>query len=107
MSGSTRRWTAGATVFSGRPDPRWEVPSREAERIVALWAASPPAPGPSDKPPPLGYRGCWLRAPDGREWHAGRRVVTSSGDARADESGEAERAILATAPEGALPEGVP
>lgn len=103
MSGLAESWTAGAAIFSGRPDPAWEVPAEEAERIVSSWEASPPAREPAAKAPPLGYRGCWLRAPDGREWRAGGGVVESSGDARADDGGAVEQAILATAPKGTLP----
>ena len=51
----------------------------------------------------LGYRGSWLRAPDGREWRAGSGVVIRDGDARADPLRAVEQAILATAPEGVLP----
>lgn len=105
-SGSREDWTAGARVFSGREDPTWPVPADAADAIVALWEKSAPARrGP--EPPPLGYRGCWLRAPDGRRWQAGGGVVRADGEARADAGGAVERAILATAPAGALPPGLP
>lgn len=103
MSGSADGWTAGAAVFSGRPDPEWEVPAEEAERIVSSWNALPPGRTRAAEHPRLGYRGCWLRAPDGREWRAGGGVVECSGDTRADAGGVLEQAILATAPEDALP----
>lgn len=105
-SGSISGWVAGARIFSGRADPAWGVPAEEAERIVAVWERLPPAREPAKHPPALGYRGCWLRARDEREWNAGGGVVTSNGDARADAGGSVERAILATAPDDALPAGL-
>jgi hypothetical protein len=104
-SGSTSGWVAGARIFSGRPDPTWEVPEEEAERIVSVWERLPPAREPAKDSPALGYRGCWLRARDERWWDAVGGVVTSGGDARADVGGSVERAILATAPDDALPAG--
>lgn len=99
MFGSTEGWTAGAAIFSGRPDPEWEVVAEAAELIVSRWNAAPRAPVLAREPPPLGYRGCWLRAPDGREWRAGRGVVAFGGESRADVDGAIENSILATAPE--------
>jgi len=105
-SGSSEAWTAGARIYSGREDPGWRVPEEEAESIVSRWVQLPPAPSPPPQPPPLGYGGCWLRAPDGREWWAGDEVVATEGDARIDGGREVERLILATAPAGTLPESL-
>lgn len=103
-SGSASDWLAGAWLYSGRPDPVWPVPGGKAGEVVSRWNALPAAPETArPEPPALGYKGCWLRAPDGREWHAAAGVVTCGEDARADAGGAVERAILATAPEGLLP----
>ena len=103
-SGSSKSWTAGARLYSGREDPTWRVPPGKAELLVSRWIRLPLAPSPPPEPPPLGYGGCWLRSPDGREWWAGDEVVASEGDARTDAGREVERSILATAPAGAVPE---
>src|SRR5215208_3687731 len=69
-------WTARALLFSGRPDPTWPVPESAATEVHALWAALDPWSGAPSAAPPLGYRGCILRAPDGREWMAFGGAVT-------------------------------
>lgn len=104
MFESSEDWAAGARLYSGREDPTWRVPGEQAASIVASWNRLPSAPSPPPEPPPLGYGGCWLRAPDGREWWAGDEVIALEGDARTDPKREVEQAILATAPAGAVPE---
>lgn len=100
-------WTATVHLYSGRPDPRWEVPGGVGEQLSALWAKSrPPGESPAP-PPPLGYRGVTLSAPDGTEWTAYRGVITKKFDGgverRADEEGLWERTLLESAPAGMLP----
>src|SRR5215472_5493274 len=76
-SDSSQRWTAGALLFSGRPDPVWVVVPDKAHQLEAIWnslvASKPSTPA---SPPPLGYRGCFLRHPNGTEWSAFAGVVT-------------------------------
>ena len=112
MTGQDERdWTAGAFLFSGRPDPVWTVAHDTAEQLVERWQRLPPA---GEIPPPkpvLGSRGCWLRRPDG--WRLVARdgfVVGEQENGKAgrsaarEDSGRAfERALLATAPPGVLP----
>ena len=95
-------------MFSGRPDPAWPVTAAAAEEIARL-ADALPCDAEADRPEAavLGYRGSWLRAPDGREWRAGGGVVIRAGDICADPAGAIERAILETAPEGVLPRWAP
>jgi hypothetical protein len=102
-SGSSEGWIAGARLYSGLEDPTWRVPGEEAESIVARWDKLPSAPSPPPQPPPLGYGGCWLRSPDGREWWAGDEVMAMEGDARTDAGRQVERALLATAPVDTVP----
>jgi hypothetical protein len=110
-SSALNRWTAGARVFAGRPDPEWDVPSEVAERLVALWDQLPPTGRPSRGPPPLGYRGCYLRRNDRAEWRAwGGNVVGGPGlaeEVRLDPGRRFELMVLETAPPGRLPPGVP
>src|SRR5713226_2540130 len=109
---STPSWTAGASVFSGRPDPSWPVSAATAADLVRIWESLPPEAAPGGPPPPgLGYRGCFLRSPDGRVWTAfGESVQLESGTAREgrlDAGARFESAVLRTAPEGLLPAWAP
>lgn len=109
MKSSRRRasWTAGASVFSGRPDPIWELKPALGARLEKIWRALEPA---EIEPPPfpsLGYRGCFLKGPRGREWFAFAGVVTLRSprrpQSRRDPSKKFERTLLASAPAGLLP----
>jgi hypothetical protein len=102
-SPSSDAWRASAAVFSGRPDPQWEVPAAEAAVLVAAWEALPPSDEAVAEPPSLGYRGARLDAPDGRRWDAYGGGVTQGDDTRADAGRHWERLLLATAPAGSLP----
>jgi len=44
-------------VFSGRPNPRWQLSDAEAARLVELIATLDPAAAAPPAPPGLGYRG--------------------------------------------------
>jgi hypothetical protein len=102
---------ATVSVYSGRPDPEWPLSARQAERLRRAWdrlkveLAEPPS------TPVLGYRGIAMRCASGSEWRAYRGFVTyTSGDAverRNDDGRRFERALLATAPGGVLPSGIP
>lgn len=100
-------FSAGARLFSGRADPSWTVDAATARALLALWQTLPGLDQWAEPPAALGYRGCWLRAPTGTRWlsydgvalqEEGTRMV-----ARRDERRAFERAILRTAPTGALP----
>lgn len=105
-------WTAGAMIFSGRPDPEWPLPADAVETLLALWQELKPrgrVPAPRAV---LGYRGCWIRDPHGVCWRAFDGVVVreaprrGASETRRDEKRAFERAVLATAPAGTLPPGV-
>jgi hypothetical protein len=104
-------WTARAQIFSGRPNPQWRLEAREAESLVEKWRSLPPFKGDLPKPPILGYQGCSLQdVPGNREWYAFGGVVsqeTMQGvDRRLDDRGLFERRLLASAPEGLLPDSL-
>ena len=99
-------WTAHARVYSGRPDPTWKVPAQTGEAVASSWVALPAWDGPPPPTPLLGYRGIALRAPDGRTWTAFGRVVSHDGAAREDAERAIERALIASAPPGLLPDFV-
>lgn len=112
-------WTAGASVFSGRPDPVWEVQLALAARLEKIWRHLEIAKVEPPPQPVLGYRGCSLKGPRGREWFAFGGVVTlrsssrskstsksrtdAQTESRRDPAKKFERALLASAPANLLP----
>jgi hypothetical protein len=102
-STSESDWTAGAFIFSGRPDPTWPIPSDVAGDLVVIWESLPPSEA-TVSPPTLGYRGCYVRCSTGRMWTAYRELVTHSDERRRDDERCFERTVLSSAPAGLLPE---
>jgi hypothetical protein len=96
-------WLAGVSLFSGRPDPTWPLDDAVAARLVSRWETLAPTPDPIPEPPPLGYRGVFLLAPDGRRWLAYGTIVTLDGERRRDPEARLELELLGTAPPGTLP----
>jgi hypothetical protein len=100
-------WSAGARIYSGRVDPSWPVDEHRARAAVAVFGTLDPSTRVHPAGGGLGYRGCWLRAPDGRSWVVanGLAALRSPGrdEVREDAAGVFEDAILATAPDGVLP----
>lgn len=101
-STSESGWIAGAYVYSGRPDPTWPVASKVAEELLAIWESLPAAVA-TASPPALGYRGIFLRDPEGHIWTAYREVVTLEGETHRDEERRFEGAVLSSAPAGVVP----
>lgn len=101
-------WVSGVSVFSGRPDPSWAIGEELANRLVELWSSLPPAADePAPRPPPLGYRGCFLLSADGRRWSAYREAVRFESEGQSEERRDERRAfeelVLGSAPDGTLP----
>ena len=44
-------------IFSGRPNPRWELDEPDAGELQRLQSSLPASGGTAPEPPPLGYRG--------------------------------------------------
>ena len=84
-------------VFSGRPNPRWELDEPAADELrwlmrrLTATAVTPP------EPPGLGYRG-FVFTDDGREFRAYDGYVTGSGVLLADPARSVERFLLAQLP---------
>ena len=101
------QFVAGASVFSGRPDPTWPVDAEFADRLWQLWNSLPTHDGSLPAAPPLGYRGCFLREETGVEWFAYRGVVKFTSpphsETRADKERQFERLLLSSAPAGLIP----
>jgi len=96
-----------ADVFSGRPNPTWELPDAVARQLEAACDRLNSAHNEIPERPALGYRGCELKAADGRTWKAfGGIILIASGHqtkTRLDLGRTWERRLLATAPAGRLP----
>jgi len=101
-------YIAGASIFSGRPDPTWTVSLEIVERLQSLWVSLPPLDASPPQPPALGYRGCFLRdKAKQREWVAYKGAVTlqtpSESETRRDAQREFEPLLLHSAPAGLIP----
>ena len=101
-------WVAGASVFSGLPDPTWPISDELGEQLERLWESLPVAKDEAvAQPPPLGYRGCFVVSPDGRRRTAYRQAVRleerTRTQTRFDRRRDFEAQVLLSAPEGTLP----
>ena len=82
----------------------WAIPAALGRRLEELWERLPPWTGVRPPtPPPLGYRGCRLEAPDGRMWTAYGEQVASGLERRRDADREFEGSLIGSAPPGFLP----
>lgn len=100
-----------ALVFSGRPDPVWPIDERDRTRLERLWTRLEPIRAGPPSGPVLGYKGACMSCASGTRYHAyhGVVVLTRERDVveyRGDPDRGFERALLGTAPAGALPAGI-
>ena len=102
---------ATVAVYSGRPDPEWPLSVRQAQGLRRAWSRLEAERSPGTPPPALGYRGTAMRSAAGDQWRAYRGIVTHTAggnvESRKDEGRRFEMALLATAPKGAVPSGIP
>lgn len=99
-----RKFTAGVSIFSGRPDPSWSVSEEIGSKLEKMYGELESHEGRTAPAPPLGYRGAFLRDDAGHEWSAYRGVVTfNNSEARKDPTRTFERELIASAPEGLIP----
>lgn len=101
-------WTAGAYIFSGRPDPTWPLSEATVRDLIDIWENLDPMPRVVEEPARLGYRGSFLRGPENQEWLAVSNTVThrspSGAESRQDADGKFEQILLRSAPPAALPD---
>ncbi len=102
-----KKWVGGVSIFSGRPDPAWNVKDSVAEKLLRIWSESKAFADRPPSAPPLGYRGCFLRSVTGEEWYAYDGVVTLKTDIgdefRNDKNRMFEKTLLESSPEGLFP----
>jgi len=84
-------------VFSGRPNPRWELDEPTANPLRRLLSELDVTGATAPEPPGLGYRG-FVVAEDGRELRAYNGYVTGSSVVLADPARSVERFLLAQLP---------
>jgi len=103
------RCIATVLVYSGRPDPHWQIEDERLEAIKKLCERLPPSSTPPPRAPLLGYRGCSVHCTSGQQWFGYEGVVafksgtTAPADYRLDPRRSFEKAVLETAPVNALP----
>jgi hypothetical protein len=102
-----RGWIALALLFSGQPDPVWEVTPEVVNELEKIWKSLGPWAGLLPQPPALGYRGCILSFNQHKEYFAfGGAVTMKSLPAdvtRKDEERIFEKLLLSSAPQGMIP----
>jgi hypothetical protein len=100
----------GSFIFSGRPDPVWNVREEVAKKLEQIWMSLEYRTGEHPSAPPLGYRGCFLRCKSDREWFAYGGVVTlktsEGSESRIDKEKKFERLLLSSSPKGTFPKGI-
>ncbi len=102
--------TARASIFSGRPDPTWDVDADHARQLAAIWERLEPCAPPVPTSPRLGYRGVSLSCATEGEFVAFAGFVTlKTGNAvecRRDGDRRFECRLLSTAPADTIPAGI-
>jgi hypothetical protein len=103
--------TARALLYSGRPDPAWEVDAGTCRDLLQIWASlAPGGTRPATPASELGYRGVMIEDFAGASWVATAGVVTCRSTAvaetRCDRDRRFERRVLASAPSDLLPPAV-
>ncbi len=100
------KWVAGVLIYSGLPDPTWEVKAAVGQKLSRYWASLERVEKEFSFPSGLGYRGCFLKG-QGHEWRAYRNAVmlkkASGYEVRLDEKCRFEKTLLASAPDELLP----
>jgi hypothetical protein len=84
-------------IFSGRPNPTWEVADGDAQALRAIQRDLDESTEPAPEPPGLGYRG-FRYTLDGLEWRAFAGVVSSAAHRLTDPGHRVERFLLGTMP---------
>lgn len=94
-------------IYSGRPDPGWELSDKQAEEAWRIWNSLKEASFREGFPSILGYRGISITCEDGRQFFTykekARAEINNITTWKSDESRLFEKFLLSTAPKGMLP----
>src|SRR6266852_2462555 len=100
-------WRARASVYSGRPDPEWDLDQELVKRLLEMWEQMEPSHSAPPHPPGLGYRGAVLESSEGKWFSAYNGAVQLTAGksvlVREDSGRDFERLILQSAPPSTLP----
>ncbi len=102
-----KKCIGGVFLFSGRPNPEWELGEDAITELLKVWNTLKPMRSGHQPAPKLGYQGCYLRCPNNQEWIAFEGVVTlrkfDTLEYRQDGERKFEKKLLSSAPKGVLP----
>jgi hypothetical protein len=105
-----QHWIAGALLYSGRPDPIWEVSGTTVQSLLQHWENLIAWEESLPVTPVLGYKGCFLQDPSGCKWTTFQHSVTltkqEQTEVRKDTAGTFEKILLSSAPAGTIPPSV-
>ena len=85
-------------IFSGRPNPRWELDEASSQILQQLQNQLKPCSRASEGPPALGYRGFWFWGETGRA-HAYHGYIQTKHAILDDPSCSIERFLLEQIPD--------
>lgn len=95
-------WIVIASVYSGRPDPRWEITAEQADRFTSLWNKAAPSEKEVTIPSRSGYKGVRIIA-DKKRFMVCDEIITCIEEqtkiSKRDSNKAIERFLLSTAPE--------
>ena len=96
-------------IYSGRPDPGWELTDKQAKEALRIWNSLKVTSFREGFPSFLGYRGISITCEDGRQFFAynekARAEINNVTTWKPDESRVFEKFLISTAPQGMLPQG--
>ena len=101
-------WKGSALLYSGRPDPEWEIEDVPAVNLVKYWASLPKLNYSFETSSALGYKGCCLISDNNLKWYAYKEVVClyvndEALESRKDSNRIFEISLISTAPAGVIP----
>jgi hypothetical protein len=103
-----KRYSGSIQVFSGRPNPVWEIPIETGNELECAWEKLKPFEGKTLFEAVLGYQGCKLCVNTGVEFWTYRGVISKKSkeqvEFRLDEDRKIEKQILNSAPAGLIPD---
>jgi hypothetical protein len=95
-------WTIIASIYSGRPDPRWEIDQDQVDRFMSLWQKAGLSQTEASTPSRSGYKGLRMIG-DEKQFIIYDEIITCIEKTRRtsknDENRVIERFLLNTAPE--------